>query len=792
MSIQGLALRGGGATGSAIRGGVIYNRPPAPATTELIEVEVSGGIARTGGGVYNLGILTIDRSVVSGNQTSDFPSETGNHGGGIASTGNSAELAINDSEISGNQSHSSGGAVWVNGGECSIFRSKLNDNVAGENGGGFLVRNATYGIQFVEFARNQADVGGGMYMGAMGEVQRSAFIQNQATSAGGGLADGFGGFARYSTFVGNTAPYGAGVYADTLMTLLDSNTIARNNGVGVYNDFGVFFENTLIAENSGGNCAGVAPAFGAFNLEDANSCGFVSSAGTPNLPNTDPMLDVLRDNGGPTPTLALLPGSPAIDAVSSEIRINCERMLDQRAYSRGRPRTQNAAGDDVFLCDIGAYEVPAPFVVDALIDAVDADPNDDLCSTAAGECTLRAAIQQANEIPGMTEVSLGPGVHELSIGGTDEEESVTGDLDAHRPITIRGAGAGLTTIEGNGFDRVFDLGWPEGELVVEAANPAGVIIRDLTIRGGDAGGDNGGAILARRALRVENVVLSNNYARRGGAIATNRAGNFSVGSDHLVEVIDSTVTQNSGALPLFLVDGRIEGSSLIENVATLTINGGAGEFVRVHMKNSTVSGNFAQATGAFFADQAIIEDSTIYGNFSDFGPGGIFLLEHSIARNSIIADNLAAGVPDNCSLNPSALVSVGYNLTDTDGSDCNLIAPTDQTLTAPDLADLADNGGPTRTHAPLPGSAAIDSGDDASCPATDQRGFFRPADGDDDGTVLCDIGAVEVPEPTLLGGLIAGGLSLAGIARSRRRRTAADGRDGVMCQKSADVYAARW
>jgi hypothetical protein len=60
-----------------------------------------------------------------------------------------------------------------------------------------------------------------------------------------------------------------------------------------------------------------------------------------------------------------------------------------------------------------------------------------------------------------------------------------------------------------------------------------------------------------------------------------------------------------------------------------------------------------------------------------------------------------------------------------------------------------DNGGPTETHALLPGSPAVDAGDDTACPAADQRGVTRPVDGNGDGTAVCDIGAYEkaVPVP---------------------------------------------
>lgn len=65
------------------------------------------------------------------------------------------------------------------------------------------------------------------------------------------------------------------------------------------------------------------------------------------------------------------------------------------------------------------------------------------------------------------------------------------------------------------------------------------------------------------------------------------------------------------------------------------------------------------------------------------------------------------------------------------------------TIIYPMLGPLADNGGPTWTHALLPGSPAIDAGDPALCEATDQRGVARPKNGDGDGNPVCDIGAFE-------------------------------------------------
>jgi hypothetical protein len=234
-------------------------------------------------------------------------------------------------------------------------------------------------------------------------------------------------------------------------------------------------------------------------------------------------------------------------------------------------------------------------------------------------------------------------------------------------------------------------------------------------------------------------------------------------------MISTDIENNTGGMALFLHDARLERSSLINNTNSQGNNGGGAEFLVAEIVNSTVSGNHASATGAFFANSAVMDSSTIANNTADFAPGGVFLLERSAFRNSIISGNKVGASSLNCSSNMLGIGSAGHNLTDTASTDCDLTGATDTVSTNPLLGALANNGGATQTHLPLTGSPAIDHGDPLACPPADQRPSPRPRDGDNNGSSICDIGAVEIPEPGFLVGLGAGCVMLAALSRRRAR-----------------------
>jgi CSLREA domain-containing protein len=221
---------------------------------------------------------------------------------------------------------------------------------------------------------NLADRGGGIYTEGVLDVKRSLIADNRAdgeetTPVGGGIEiDNIGSAALENTTVAKNIArngpgddgQGGGIYTSANLDL-HNVTIAENeaappgvgsNGGGLFQNFGVsttlrtLATNTLVARNVGRNCGGTADphAIQATNgLSDELAQPSCNAPGSTNVLVADTRLGSLADNGGPTDTMALLDGSPGIDAGAS-----CPA-----ADQRGVARPQGAR------CDIGAYEAAA-------------------------------------------------------------------------------------------------------------------------------------------------------------------------------------------------------------------------------------------------------------------------------------------------------------------------------------------------------------------------------------------------------------------------------------------------
>ncbi|MDQ3812091.1 MAG: hypothetical protein M3336_17560, partial [Chloroflexota bacterium] len=200
--------------------------------------------------------------------------------------------------------------------------------------------------------------GGGIVNMGVLTVLRSTISGNDAGFIGGGVFNGGTLTMLNSTVSGNDAEEGGGVVNNGGTTTLNSTTITNNYalhvlGGGVWNTGGgtLRVSNTIIARNNPGgdgpsNCDGTLTSRG-YNL--FGSTCTVAGDRTGNKVAADPKLGPLQNNGGPTPTHALLPGSPAINAGNPARPGSGDPACppnDQRLRPRGATR-----------CDIGALEV---------------------------------------------------------------------------------------------------------------------------------------------------------------------------------------------------------------------------------------------------------------------------------------------------------------------------------------------------------------------------------------------------------------------------------------------------
>jgi CSLREA domain-containing protein len=333
-----------------------------------------------------------------------------------------------------------------------------------------------------------------------------------------------------------------------------------------------------------------------------------------------------------------------------------------------------------------------------------ADSADGKCNE---DCSLREAVIASRHLAGPDVIVLGPGVHRLTLGaGQGPDGEATGDLDLQQSLVIAGAGASRTVIDAAGIDRAIDV-----------LAGATVELADLALRNGATAG-GGGAIRNAGALSLLRVTVSDSTAgESGGGILSEGAATLTV--------VASTVSGN-------------EAGGTGGGIAT----GGS-----VHIHDATLSGNHSGAAGGGLYVQpganGGLASLTVTANESAVQGGGAQLDAPLPWTSSVVAGNVAPLHPDAAGV----VASAGFNLWGV--ADGVTLASEDQSGSAahpldPRLAPLAEQGGPTPTHAPLPGSPALDAGAPAdeglSCAAFDQRGVRR----DDPATGRCDAGAVEL------------------------------------------------
>jgi CSLREA domain-containing protein len=317
------------------------------------------------------------------------------------------------------------------------------------------------------------------------------------------------------------------------------------------------------------------------------------------------------------------------------------------------------------LAGANAVEAEATFTVDSTNDAVDASPGDGICATAAGECTLRAAIQEANALPGEDTINIPNGTFILSIPGANEDASASGDLDITDDLSIIANYESpyelQTTIQGDQHDRVFQIHpgiSTEIHYVIvsfgDVQDPVGgggiynqghlslytskVVQNSTSGKGGgvrndayltcdsceilDNSADEGGGIYNSDNLNIYSSTINDNTSiGAGGGIFNAEEAIFSM---HWSGVSSNMVTGTADGGGIFNL-----GQMQIGEIALVSLNrtngsgGGIYNAGIMHALNLDSSSNFAAMDGGsiFNAGEAQIQSSFIYENSASSGAG---------------------------------------------------------------------------------------------------------------------------------------------------------------------------
>ncbi len=418
-------------------------------TATLADLTISGGSATGGGGIDNGGTLLVSNCTIANNSA-------GYSGAGIY---NSGSVTVSESTVSGNavtNTNGYGGGIFSSG-TLTVTECTISGNSVGGILGGY---------------------GGGIFNSGTATVTGTTIVDNLC-GAGGGI-ENFGTLtAINSTIASNsTGANGGGIVNGGTLTAVDT-TVAYNDGGfnyyggtgiggGVYDFAGATttLYNTIVAANTADDGPDDIGGFGVssasvYDLAGIDETGSLTHGTNGNLVigTANPGLGLLAYNGGPTQTIVLRPGSPAIDAGSNALADGYSLTTDQRGA--GFPRIVDAT------VDIGAYEQAAPSST-----TLASSPNP---SVYGQTITLTATVTAGNPATVYTVNSTGScasgtgtsGTLPYVIGQANLNPNLAGSVIQFAPTIFSASNPQTITLT-----NTLDLGGPSGPLVIDGPGAA--------------------------------------------------------------------------------------------------------------------------------------------------------------------------------------------------------------------------------------------------------------------------------------------------------------------------------
>jgi len=748
-----------------IDGGAVYNDTNAQLLVRHSSF-YQNSTNTSGGAIYNTGRLRIDQSLFTENQakTGFFgPYAPSTAGGAIY---NSGYVTITNSTFINNNSVGTGGALANVDGVAAIYNSTFDGNRSNKEGGALLNQQGVMTIVHNTLNGNRATQGGGLANNGLLHLLNTMIANSidgkDCWSAGplrsnnhnliesGNCAPlltadpNLGPVTAYSgtTFLRALLPgspaLDAGDSAACLST--DQRGAPRPNEAGC--DIGAFegYITTLAPEiEVAGN--GHSIAYGALTPQTVDQTDF----GELTTRNTRRVHSFTIYNGGMADltNLAVQLSEDAVDfALIAQPSVQLapgERTDFQIAFTA---QTLGFSKATVTIASNDSDEALYTFTIQAAY----CHPAITITTSAgAGPGSVVAAIPRicSGGVISFTP-ALSGAIIALSKTLTITRDLVIDGRMLPAPVTLSGqqqrrvvkvnAGAnviiaGVTIADGLVVGQIFDP-WPPPNVGAGLRNDGHLTLTAVTFKdniaaSGAKGWGSSGALHNTGVLTITASTFQANLATNGNGGAIENYGQMRIAQSTFV---DNAVYHNTG--------GR---GGAIYNAALLTITNSTFSHNTAYSVYSTGNGGGIDNHGSLWIYHSTFSGNRVTSRYEERLGGGI--ANHGALH---LYNTIIAGSSNNVD-NQDCIGSLATNINNLieDGS-C------DATLTGdPLLGPLVDYGGPTLTHALLPGSPAIDAGDNMYCPAIDQRGVARPVDGDNNGSNLCDIGAYEAVIPVL-------------------------------------------